>query len=67
MMLNQMGANIIYPYRDLPMISTSDRMGYYALIGILEDMLSETPTPPKGKSGTSFTIDCGKPPKDRRK
>lgn len=65
-----MGANIPYPYHDLPMISTSDRLGYYALIGVLEVMqegMDTSPPLPKGRSGTSFTIDCGKPPKDRRK
>ena len=69
--MNQMGANIAYPYHSLPMMSTDDRFGYWALLGIYEDMqerMSGTAPPiPQGKSGTSFTIDCGKPPKDRRK
>jgi len=68
MMLNQMGANIRYPYHELPLISTPDRLGYYALLGILELMLAKTPPPPppSGKGGQttmSLTIDGGKPPK----
>lgn len=66
MMLNQMGANIPYPYHSLPMVSTPDRLGYYALLGILELMLAKTPpTPPSGKKGhtMSLTIDGGRPPK----
>jgi len=66
--MNQLGANIQYPYHDLPMKSTADRLGYWALMSILELIQEEMPNtlPPKGKSGTSFTIDCGKPPKDRK-
>lgn len=72
MMLNQYGANIPYPYHDLPLVSTHDRLGYLALLGIKESMdknMGDTPPPPDGKGGTTIILDCGKPPekKDRRK
>lgn len=67
--MNLLGANIKYPYHELPMKSTADRLGYWALMGILDliqEEMPNTPPIPKGKSGTRFTIDCGKPPKDRK-
>lgn len=70
MRLNQYGANIQYPYHDLSLVSTKDRLGYWALIGIIEKMdenIGDTPPPLGGKGGTKITLDCGKPPKDRRK
>jgi hypothetical protein len=67
MVLNQMGANIPYPYHDLPLVSTEDRLGYWSLLGIVE-LMGDTPPPPTdGKGGTTITLDCGDPPKDRRK
>jgi len=36
-----MGANIQYPYHDLPMFSIDDRIGFWALIGIYEDLMVE--------------------------
>lgn len=62
-----MGANIQYPYHELPMISTDDRLGYWALEGILELMDEEMKktNPSSGKKGTMFTLNCGKPPKKK--
>ncbi len=40
-MMNQMGANIQYPYHELPLISTDDRLGFWAMLGIYEDLTDE--------------------------
>jgi len=69
MRLNQMGANIPYPFHGLPMVSTHDRLGYWALLGILEDMMGELPDGESGSGsgtkGTTIRLDCGKPPKKK--
>ena len=41
MLLNQAGANIQYPYHDLPMFSTEDRFGFWAMIGVYEELTKE--------------------------
>lgn len=66
MVLNQYGANIPYPYHSLPLRSTEDRLGLYALLGIIEAMQGNAEIPPpndKGNSTMDITLDCGRPPK----
>jgi len=69
MVLNRdYGANIPYPYHSLPLKSTPDRLGLYALLGIKEAMDANTPSVPSTTGGTKkkvldLQLDCGKPPK----
>lgn len=73
MVLNQeWGANIPYPYHSLPLKSTEDRLGLFALLGIKESMEQDMPRVPSGAGGNKKTVldlnlDCGKPPKDKIK
>jgi len=64
--MNQMGFNIPYPYHSLPMKSTEDRLGYYAMLGILEQMVEGVPKQGTGvgkkPETVNITLNCGKPP-----
>ena len=64
--MNQMGANIQYPYHELPMITTDDRLGFWALFGIYEDMIDDI----SGESGNApkvkKVIDSGRRREDEK-
>lgn len=66
-MMNQMGANIQYPYHELPMVSTNDRLGFWALFGIYETFVDEMS---EGNEGSKMTnkkeIDCGSRREDEK-
>ena len=54
MLLNREGANIQYPYHNLPMKSTEDRIGFWALWGIYEEINGLT----EGDEKNRIEIEC---------
>jgi len=56
--LNQMGMNIPYPY-DVPMVTGNGMIGFWTLIGFIEEKQERMAT--EGKGGRSITIDGGEP------
>lgn len=57
-MMNQAGANIQYPYHELPLASTDDRFGFWAMFGITEDIMDEMYGEVEGKK-SKVELDCG--------
>ncbi|MHA1662572.1 MAG: hypothetical protein ACTSVR_04880 [Candidatus Thorarchaeota archaeon] len=55
-----MGANIQYPYHELPIMSTDDRVGFWALLGVYEDLAEEmNETEDEDRTKKKKDIDCG--------
>jgi hypothetical protein len=68
-MMNQAGANIQYPYHDLPLVSTHDRIGFWALLGIIEDINEELYGSLDGdgkEMKTKKILDCGTKREDEK-
>jgi len=53
-----MGANIQYPYHELPMFSTEDRVGFWALLGVYEELMSEMNGTPEEDEKNRIEIEC---------
>lgn len=61
-MMNQLGANIPYPYHELPLITSEDRLGFWALQGITESIIDDMDGTDESKTKNKKIISCG----DRR-
>lgn len=64
MKLNQIGANIQYPY-DVPTITTDTHPGLWTLIGAGERVMEDL-TDKDGSRKNNFELDCGSAREDEK-
>jgi len=64
--MNQVGANIQYPYHELPLLSTEDRIGFWAMFGIYEEIVEEMNDGDDDTPKSKKEIDCGSKRKDEK-
>jgi len=63
--MNKEGANIQYPYHELPMKTSHDRLGFWALFGIYEGIVDEMDVDGM-PNGNKKEIDCGSRREDEK-
>lgn len=65
MVMNQFGANIKYPYHELPLISTHDRFGLWTMSEITDELIEEQYGSGE-KDDPKIELDCGERREDEK-